>query len=110
MGDDGVTCSTCHLNPCACAYITKLRTGGPLHHLRSAALANYRKPLPHLDVVTSGDNGRSGSCPCPRCYSLRLASWNANQSTVQQLKLPAAIGQQHFSPDDLGRHNACLDR
>lgn len=57
-------CRRCALWPCACVYIAKLRPEGELAHLRPAALDEYPKPMPHR-----------AACPCPRCYSLRLASW-----------------------------------
>ena len=88
----GRECSQCGLNPCACAYIAKLRTDGELAHLREAALVNFNRPLPHLDVVP-GDGRREGSssCPCPKCYSLRLASWEVSSASG--------------GPDNLERHN-----
>lgn len=71
-------CQRCGLDPCACAYIAKLRPGAELGHLRDAALLNFGKPLPHLDAVRDGDDARGPfglSCPCPKCYSLRMAGW-----------------------------------
>jgi len=60
-------CSRCELWPCACSHIVKLAEGGELAHLRQAAIDNYRLPMPHRSA-----------CPCPRCYSLRLATWAAD--------------------------------
>jgi hypothetical protein len=68
-------CEVCGMGPCACSYVAKLRPEGSLSHLRDAALLNFGRPLPHLDADAPGDNRRtSGSCPCPRCFSVRLAS------------------------------------
>jgi hypothetical protein len=64
------SCARCDLWPCACSYIVKLSEDGPLAHLRSAAIEEYRKPMPHRD-----------GCPCPRCYSLRMRSWEPDQLT-----------------------------
>lgn len=68
----------CPLDPCACSYIRRLMSGD-LVHLRDAALLNFGKPLPHLDAVRDGDEARGPfglSCPCPKCYSLRMAGWS----------------------------------
>ena len=76
-------CRVCHLDPCACWYIAQLAPTGKLAYLREAARRNFNKPLPHLDVVRDGDRGRAPSglsCPCPRCYSLRMASWEVTGS------------------------------
>lgn len=56
----------CGYEPCICTYIRDLRVGGRLEHLRPIALAEHAKPLPHRD-----------GCPCPRCYAVRLATWQA---------------------------------
>ena len=61
-------CVECGLDPCACHYIAKLRRDGELAHLRSAALEEYPKPVPHR-----------AACPCPKCYSIRLATWTTDQ-------------------------------
>jgi hypothetical protein len=61
------SCVGCQFDPCACSYIAKLRLDGELAHLREAAIENFALPLPHRPA-----------CPCPRCYSLRLASWNTS--------------------------------
>src|SRR5215203_844443 len=58
-------CKWCGYGPCACSYIRKLRHDGELAHLREIALACFKQPWPHCPA-----------CPCPRCYSLRLASWS----------------------------------
>jgi hypothetical protein len=58
-------CSDCRLDPCACSYIAKLRPAGELAHLREAALEHHHHEPPHRPA-----------CPCPRCYSARLASWD----------------------------------
>ena len=59
-------CGRCQLGPCACGHIANLRPGGRLAYLRESALAEYDKPLPHR-----------GGCPCPKCYSICLASWRS---------------------------------
>jgi len=56
-------CDWCGYGPCACSYIRKLRPGGELGHMREVALACCKEPQPHRPA-----------CPCPPCYSLRLAS------------------------------------
>src|SRR5215204_3399913 len=58
-------CEWCCYGPCACSYILKLRPDGELGHLHDVALACLKEPWPHR-----------AACPCPRCYSLRLASWS----------------------------------
>jgi len=59
-------CEVCGFGPCACSYIAKLRSPeGELANLREAALRGFKEPWPHRPA-----------CPCPRCYSLRLASWS----------------------------------
>ncbi len=59
-------CARCGLWPCVCDYIQKLRPDGSLAHLRQTALWEYLKPMPHR-----------AACPCPGCYSVRLASWES---------------------------------
>jgi hypothetical protein len=61
-------CPRCELDPCGCAYITDLRPGGRLDHLRLAAVEGYEQPEPHR-----------AACPCPPCYSRRLCSWGPDQ-------------------------------
>ena len=58
-------CPECFLLPCACSYIAKLEPGGQWHYLYDVAAAEVGKPLPHR-----------GGCPCPRCYSRCMASWD----------------------------------
>lgn len=62
-------CKRCGLDPCPCVYIAKLRPDGELTHLRDAALAEYPKPMPHR-----------GGCPCPKCFSVRMATWDSPDS------------------------------
>src|SRR5215218_28314 len=58
-------CEVCGLGPCACSYVAKMRPEGPLAHLRPVVIVASKEPWPHQPA-----------CPCPRCYSLRLASWS----------------------------------
>jgi hypothetical protein len=57
-------CGRCHLWPCACEYIRRLRPTGDLAHLRQAALKGQGLPFPHRL-----------SCPCPACYAARQRAW-----------------------------------
>jgi hypothetical protein len=57
-------CRHCQLFPCACSYIAKFEPGGELHWLYPHARREAAKPLPHR-----------AACPCPHCYSARLATW-----------------------------------
>lgn len=66
-------CDRCKTWPCVCDYIRKIRTDGPLAHLRPAAIENYDLPLPH----------RMG-CPCPRCYAIRLRTWEPESDEVEE--------------------------
>ncbi len=61
------TCARCELNPCSCSYMQDLRPGHRLGYLRDVALEQFTKPLPHREP-----------CPCPICYSVRLATWTRN--------------------------------
>lgn len=65
-GDSVMPCGDCRLHPCACGYIRSLAKGGRNEWLAPFAAAMAREPHPHRV-------GES-SCPCPPCYSRRLAS------------------------------------
>lgn len=54
----------CRLDPCACDYLDTLKVGGRNEWLRPVVLAANTQPLPHRPA-----------CPCPGCYSTRLATW-----------------------------------
>jgi hypothetical protein len=58
-------CGQCHLCPCACDYISRLRPTGDLAHLRDVALACFKLQFPHRQA-----------CPCPACWSDRMRSWD----------------------------------
>lgn len=60
-------CASCGLSPCACSYIKTLLPGGRNAWLADTVKQMARQPQPH--------RGGEGSCPCPACYSQRLASW-----------------------------------
>jgi hypothetical protein len=60
-------CGQCHLSPCACDYIRRLRPTADLADLRDVALECFSLPFPH----------RLG-CPCPACWSARLRSWEGS--------------------------------
>lgn len=66
-------CPQCKLAPCACTHIANLRRSGRLGWLHDAAAIEVNKPLP-LD--TDGHlTYHRGGCPCPRCYSLCMATY-----------------------------------
>jgi hypothetical protein len=61
-------CRRCRLWPCACQYIAKLE-GGELSALLPFAKEAAARPLPHRPP-----------CPCPTCYSIRLATWRKDDT------------------------------
>lgn len=61
----GSECGSCGYGPCACSYILRLQdSGSGVYSLAGVALAQLDALEPHRDA-----------CPCPGCYSARLASW-----------------------------------
>lgn len=57
-------CGDCGYSPCACGYIVRISSDGPLWELGAIAVEQMEKPFPHR-----------GACPCPSCYSDRARTW-----------------------------------
>lgn len=68
-----VTCLRCRCAPCACEWIAKLETTPSLREARDVAVVMFSVPLPR---VAGEQTYHFPACPCPKCYSLRAASWS----------------------------------
>lgn len=68
-----VVCIKCRCAPCACQWLKKLVADpGKAELLRTARLM-VKSPLPAVDGETTY---HFPACPCPKCWSLRAASWS----------------------------------
>ena len=67
-----VTCLRCRCSPCSCDWIAKLETTPSLAEARDVAVVMFSVPLPKRAGETTY---HFNACPCPKCWSLRAASW-----------------------------------
>lgn len=68
-----VLCFNCRCGPCACRWLKKLVTDPGKAELLRIAQLMVKAPLPVVDGETTY---HFLACPCPKCYSLRSASWS----------------------------------
>lgn len=69
----GVVCIKCRCAPCACRWLKKLVTDSDKGELLRIAQVMVKVPLP---VIGGEQTYHFPACPCPKCYSLRDASWS----------------------------------
>ena len=71
-----VLCIKCRCGPCACRWLKKLVSDPDKAELLRIARLMVKSPLP---VVAGEQTYHFPACPCPKCWSLRAASWSRSE-------------------------------